>query len=140
MDLKVGVPAGADVGVSVGEGVTVTVAGGVPVGDGGANRETGAQAANRKENSKIVRRNFDTATSKQKHEQNHLYSRLRLEPFEFAQVGDAIGQCGDLLHQSQAVLLQGFVIGHHEYFIKELVDGRDEFLDSLQESIHIVKC
>ncbi len=61
-----------------------------------------------------------------------------LESFEFAQIGDAAGQIGNLSYKGEAVLLHLLILSHDEDFIEEGIDGGDEGDDDVQEFIQII--
>lgn len=39
------------------------------------------------------------------------------------------------LQQTETILLHGFIFGHHQYLIKEGINGWNEFDDDIQEFI-----
>ena len=60
--VPVAISVGVDVGNSVGEGGITLVAGGISVGEGDTDGNPGVQAASKKDNNRIVRVHFMTAS------------------------------------------------------------------------------
>ncbi|MBN1452442.1 MAG: hypothetical protein JW963_15610 [Anaerolineales bacterium] len=58
-----------------------------------------------------------------------------LEPFEFTQIHNPVGQIGNLSYQGQAISPDGFVFGHDQYLVEEFVDGGDEGDNDVQEFV-----
>jgi len=65
-------------------------------------------------------------------EWNH--GNLKSESLQLAQIGDAVGQCRDALHQRESRLSHSRILGHHQHIGEEAVDRRLKIPQNLAQT------